>query len=242
MEVCEAYIPHKNKGFYLEPRTKILFMAFITTLMFFVHENILMDLAVVVISLLLLLSNHQQKTALIYGGLFALAIIAKLTQGLYALPTLINMIFVLLVALVIRLFPIFMLGYYIIKSTKTNEFIAAMVKWHIPESFIIPISVVFRFIPTLAEEHSSIKNAMKMRGIKFGTKKFWRNPTIFLEYRVIPLMISVVKIGDELSAAALTRGLGSMKERTSVVATRFCIYDFIIGMISIGLLVGAFIL
>ena len=30
-----------------------------------------------------------------------------------------------------------------------------------------------------------------------------------LEYRLVPLMVSVVKIGDELSAAALTRGAWS---------------------------------
>ncbi len=44
---------------------------------------------------------------------------------------------------------------------------------------------------------------MKMRGIRFGGK----NPFLMLEYRLVPLMVSVVKIGDELSAAALTRGL-----------------------------------
>lgn len=34
MEQYEAYQPPKKKGFYLDPRTKVLFMAFITTLMF----------------------------------------------------------------------------------------------------------------------------------------------------------------------------------------------------------------
>lgn len=33
MEKYAAYQPPKRKGFYLDPRTKILFMAFITTLM-----------------------------------------------------------------------------------------------------------------------------------------------------------------------------------------------------------------
>lgn len=46
MEQYEAYQPPKKKGFYLDPRTKVLFMAFITTLMFFVYENLAMDAAV----------------------------------------------------------------------------------------------------------------------------------------------------------------------------------------------------
>ena len=132
MERYEAYQPPAKKGFYLDPRTKILFMAFVTTLMFFVYENLAMDAVVAVIPLTLLLINRQVRTALVYGGLFALAVVAKLTQGMYVLPSVLNMISVLLVAMVIRLFPIFMLGYYIIESTSTDEFVAAMEKWHIP--------------------------------------------------------------------------------------------------------------
>ena len=223
MERYEAYQPPAKKGFYLDPRTKILFMAFVTTLMFFVYENLAMDAVVAVIPLTLLLINRQVRTALIYGGLFALAVVAKLTQGMYVLPSVLNMISVLLVAMVIRLFPIFMLGYYIIESTSTDEFVAAMEKWHIPES--------------LGEESAAITDAMRMREIQFGTKKFWQNPTALLEYRVIPLMISVVKIGDELSAAALTRGLGGLKHRTSIAAIGFTAYDLIIALLSAGLLV-----
>ena len=87
MEQYEAYQPPKKKGFYLDPRTKVLFMAFITTLMFFVYENLAMDAAVAIIPLTLLLINRQVRTALIYGGLFALAVVAKLTQGMYVLPS-----------------------------------------------------------------------------------------------------------------------------------------------------------
>lgn len=150
-----------------------------------------------------------------------------------------NMISVLLIAMVIRLFPIFMLGYYIIESTKTDEFVAAMEKWRVPEAFVIPISVVFRFIPTLGEESAAITDAMRMRGIQFGTKKFWQAPTAIIEYRIIPLMMSVVKIGDELSAAALTRGLGGLKHRTTIANIGFTFCDAIIALLSAGLLVWA---
>ena len=239
MEKYEAYKPPKRTGFYLDPRTKLLFMAFVTTLMFFVYENLAMDAAVAIIPLTLLLINRQVRTALIYGGLFALALVAKLTQGMIVLPSALNMISVLLIAMVIRLFPIFMLGYYIIESTQTDEFVAAMEKWHVPEAFIIPISVVFRFIPTLSEESAAITDAMRMRGIQFGTKKFWKAPTAILEYRVIPLMMSVVKIGDELSAAALTRGLGGLKHRTTIANIGFTVYDAVIGILSALLLIWA---
>ena len=78
-----------------------------------------------------------------------------------------------------------------------SEFIGAMERMHLTEKIVIPLSVIFRFFPTVSEEYQAIRDAMKMRGIRFGGK----NPFLMVEYRLVPLIVSVVKIGDELSAA-----------------------------------------
>ena len=44
---------------------------------------------------------------------------------------------------------------------------------------------------------------------------------------MIPLMTCAVKIGDELSAAALTRGLGGTVKRTNVCRIGFHVQDVI---------------
>ena len=49
-----------------------------------------------------------------------------------------------------------------------------------------------------------------------------------IKYRLVPLMVSVVKIGDELSAAALTRGLGAPVKRTNICKIGFHVQDIII--------------
>lgn len=49
-----------------------------------------------------------------------------------------------------------------------------------------------------------------------------------LEYRLVPLIISIVKIGDELSAAALTRGLGAPGKRTDICNIGFHVQDIVI--------------
>lgn len=141
----------------------------------------------------------------------------------------------------VRFFPAFMMGYYIIKSTKADEFVTAMERWHITKKVLIPIAVVFRFVPTMQEEAHSITEAMRMREIRFGTQKFWRSPGSLLEYRLIPLLISVVKIGDELSAAALTRGLGRQGMRSSIARVGFTWRDFSILVVSILLILCAVI-
>ena len=109
-------------------------------------------------------------------------------------------------------------------ATKVSEFVLAMQRMHIPEAFIIPFSVMFRFFPTISEEAGSIGNAMRMRGIT--GKNFFKNPQAVLEYRIVPLMMSVVTIGNDLSAAALTRGLGNGKKRTSICKIGFHWKDF----------------
>lgn len=81
MEEYEAYKPNKPKGFYLDPRTKILFMIFITTIMSVGYKDILISLISDIVAIALLLSNKQVKIALIYGGLFALAVMAHSTYS-----------------------------------------------------------------------------------------------------------------------------------------------------------------
>ena len=242
MEENIIYEPPKHRGLYLDPRTKVLVMLVLATLIFFVHKNLILNSILVFIPIFLLISDKRYRPAFIYGGLFVIAIFVKIYGGKFEFPYLISMILGLIVELIFRFFPVFMFGYYIIKSTKPNEFISAMNLWHIPEAFIIPVSVVFRFVPTLAEENKSISNAMRMREIRFGTKKFLKNPSMILEYRLVPLMMSVAKIGEELSAAALSRGLGGLKKRTCIVELRFGIWDagmaILIGVLVIWTIMG----
>ena len=242
MEENIIYQPPKHRGLYLDPRTKVLVMLVLATLIFFVHKNLILNSILVFIPIFLLISDKRYRPAFIYGGLFVIEIFVKIYGGKFEFPYLISMILGLIVELIFRFFPVFMFGYYIIKSTKPNEFISAMNLWHVPEAFIIPVSVVFRFVPTLAEENKSISNAMRMREIRFGTKKFLKNPSMILEYRLVPLIMSVAKIGEELSAAALSRGLGGLKKRTCMVELRFGIWDagmaILIGVLVIWTIMG----
>ena len=40
-----------------------------------------------------------------------------------------------------------------------------------PKEVTIPLTVMFRFFPTVFQESEAISDAMKMRGIKLGGKK-----------------------------------------------------------------------
>jgi energy-coupling factor transport system permease protein len=81
-----------------------------------------------------------------------------------------------------------------------------------------------RFFPTIKEEYSSINDAMRMRGVMFGGG----NVLKMFEFRMIPLLFSCVNIGEELSAAAITRGLGGETKRSSIVELRLGVFDYLL--------------
>lgn len=135
-----------------------------------------------------------------------------------------GMLVLFLCYMVTQFAPTMITVWYCISTTRINEFIAAMNRMHAPQGLSISLAVMMRFFPTLAEEYRSIRDAMKMRGIQFGGGK----ATKMVTYRLIPLLFSSVNIGDELSAAAVTRGLGAPVKRTNVCDIGFHARDVLI--------------
>lgn len=134
--------------------------------------------------------------------------------------------------IVVQFLPALITAWYVVRTTKIGEFMSAMQKMHIPDGISISLAVVMRFFPTIKEEYSSINAAMKMRGISFGGGKVSK----MVEYRMIPLLFSCVNIGDELSAAAITRGLGGDNKRSSVVRLKLGFSDWLLITIFTGAL------
>lgn len=124
--------------------------------------------------------------------------------------------------------PCIMMGYFVISTITVSEFVAALERSHIPQTITIPLSVMFRFFPTVMEEFNAINDAMRMRGIRFGGGHVGR----IVEYRLIPLLICSVKIGEELSAASLTRGLGTPVKRTNICEIGFGFWDYLFFILS----------
>lgn len=138
--------------------------------------------------------------------------------------------------IVVQFMPCLITAWYVIRTTKIDEFMSAMQKMKLPDGITISLAVVMRFFPTIKEEYSSISDAMKMRGISFGGG----NAAKMIEYRMIPLLFSCVNIGDELSAAAITRGLGGKVKRTSVEELRLRFIDWLL-IIAFTTVAGIFV-
>lgn len=221
-----------NCGVPLDPRTKL---ALLITIAVFIlggsHKGILQYCIILLaaIPLLLLLTARKWKSALLYiviwGGSLCLEI-----WGLPRLTGVANFIAVAIVGILLRFTPSVIMGYFVVTTTTVSEFVAAMERLHLPQQVTIPMSVMFRFFPTVAEEWSAIQDAMRIRGIRLGGGKV----SAILEYRIVPMMICSVKIGEELSAAALTRGLGGPIKRTNICRLSLQIQDIVFLLICLG--------
>ena len=155
---------------------------------------------------LLLLTAKRYKTCII--GLLVLGTIYFLECAVFPyIKGVLANILLIIIMVVSRFLPAYMMGAYVINTTTVSEFKATMDKLHMPDVLTIPMCVMFRLFPTIREENDSIRAAMKMREIRFGGGKIGK----MLEYRIVPVITCVAKIGEELSASALTRGLGKQK-------------------------------
>lgn len=217
--LSDIYAPTaKAKQLYLDPRTKIVLCLAVSFIMLDstispVVNALQIALAALPLIFPLMLGKHKMAVYYLCAYVFA-SLVPQLLVPL--LPAIINLLFTGMIALMTQILPGMMMAYFLIVSTSVSEFVTAMDRMHVPKSISVPMSVLFRFFPTIVEEYGHVRDAMRMREV--GNL---RQPMAMLEYRMVPFMTSIVSIGNDLAASALTRGLSAPVRRTNVCPIGF---------------------
>lgn len=209
----------------LDPRTK-LFMVFVVSLIVMMSATTpflwAIRLSITLIPIILMILEKKYSSALKYLLAYASALVltfyflSEQSEGLIA------SLLIGYCGIVVQFMPAIITAWYVVRTTKIGEFMSCMQKMHVPDGIAVSLAVVMRFFPTIKEEYSSINDAMRMRGVMLGGGNVLR----MFEFRMIPLLFSCVNIGEELSAAAITRGLGGEVKRSSVIELKLGIADF----------------
>lgn len=110
----------------------------------------------------------------------------------------------------------------------SGKLISIFHKLMLPRNFVLILTVIIRFVPTIAGEFRTIKEAMKVRGFTGNFFHILSNPLRTLEYAIVPLIFRSIKVGDELSAAAIVRGIENPIKRDSYYSDKLCKLDIII--------------
>ncbi|MGL6198781.1 MAG: energy-coupling factor transporter transmembrane component T [Lachnospiraceae bacterium] len=190
-----------RKGLGFDPRIK-LFLLLLVNLLLLLSHSLLFEIVLFSISIIIVCVDGQRGSA--FHFIIAFLLMLGIDRGLT--PYLSGYVFTLVsfISLALRkVLPCLILGKWILTTTEVSEFVAAMWKVRLPQTAIIPLSVVFRYFPTIREEWGAIRAAMKMRGIHFS-----------LEHIMVPLLMSAINVSEELSAAALCRGLDNPDAHT----------------------------
>lgn len=226
----------EKKALYVDPRTKLFLLLTMNIVLLNTSSGVLLTYLRLITGLLpfvMILTTAKYKLAFGYLAGYA----ASHAIILYVLDYTsgpVMMILGFLASMGTKFVPGGMMGIYFFVSTRVNEFVAAMERMHVPQKVTIPVSVMFRFFPTVKEEAQGISDAMRMR--KLGFSYFLSKPVEILEYRLVPLMISVVNIGEDLSASALTRCLGRDSKRTNISRCGFGAVDYSLFVLGLSLI------
>lgn len=223
----------------IDPRIKLTLLPVVGFISFFISDTILLFVILLFSFLLYIYSG-------IYKKAFSFLVFFLLLLGLeYGMTKISNYNFVFALYMMIfflsRMTLIAMFGTYITRTTKISEMIEALNRIKIPRSISIPFSVLLRFAPTIRYEMKALKENMRIRGVIKSNFFILLHPIKYIEYTLIPLLMRMIKVSDELSASALIRGLDSEEKRVTIVELKFKLMDLIVAVIGLFTIVSVII-
>lgn len=209
-----------------DPRSKLLTVIF-ASLLLISRANPSMELVFMVfITLLLCISGSAKKGLIVFTSYIALYILT--TTFFYEITGVLSAVISFVLVVYKSLLPPIAAGMFATQNTSVGEWVAAMKKWHLPNFLVIPFIVICRFFPTLRHDFKSIRQAMKFRGIYLSVSQVVKHPIQTMEYFLVPILKQVDYTAQELSAAALVRGLGYEGQHTSVISIKLKLQDYLL--------------
>lgn len=184
--------------------------------------------------------QQMGRTALRFAAVYL--VLLGLQELLRLLPVpFVNMVAGMLILLFFRLLPVYMAYSLMLKKTALNELLIALEQLRVPKLLIIPLAVVYRYLPTLRQEIAYIRDSLRLRGLNPSPAALVLQPVTTVETFMIPLLIRSGKLADELAAAALCKGIDAVQPRTSCTGVRFARQDAVC-CLAIALVAAAFVL
>lgn len=126
-----------------------------------------------------------------------------------------------LIALVLKLYPIFNVGRVLI-LTSPLKIMAALRKIHFPNTISIALVTSLRYLGELELRIKEIRQGMKVRGLKLSLL----HPVHSFELYLIPLIYKCLHVSETLTSSIISRGIEYEGEKTSYNPIYFEILDY----------------
>ncbi len=206
----------------IDVRYKFLLLIIISVVSFWAKDIHYGSMVFLIVCILAFLTGRKKRV--IKFGVTYLFLLGFI-WGTGYIPAILKSMFLMFVLCIRMFMPALLYTQTFIETTTVSEMITGMYALRLPRSFVITFAVAMRFFPTAKEELSYIKDAMKMRGIQISLHNLVTRPSILIEGFMTPLLVRAFTIAEELSAAAITRGLDNPDPRTAFVRLHVGVKD-----------------
>jgi energy-coupling factor transport system permease protein len=143
-------------------------------------------------------------------------------------------------AYAIRFLAAIGIGMHVIATTSPTRMSAALRSWRTPRPISVTLAVMLRFFPVVAMETSGVLDGMRLRGLA-GVWGVTRHPVLSIERFTVPMIAASLRAGEDLSASAILRGLGSRRRPTTMTPPHFGAADVLLVVLIAALAIAAFL-
>lgn len=220
----EAWTGAPVSGRKLDPRAQLVILVLINvvTISF---SSLPLEIATAGLICCALLWQGMYRTCLkfclLYSGAFGLLMLS----AMYMSP--ITGVLAFFCIVMRKTLPMFMFAASLIARTSVGELVASLQSARVPQPMIVVLAVTLRFFPTLRQEYRLVMDGLRMRGLGLTPANLLLRPLMVVENVLVPLMVRMASISEEVAAAAVSRGMDSARPRVAYHAPRFKMVDAI---------------
>lgn len=120
-----------------------------------------------------------------------------------------------------------------------DDFALALIKMRIPYEFAFAFSMAVRYVPTIATETETIRDAQMSRGLELESGNVLQRVRNYIPI-LIPIIVSSIRRALQVAESLESRAFGSTAKRTSLYDLRLQKRDYAILFITAIALVFAF--
>ncbi len=207
----------------LDPRTALVVLFVIGSLFVF-YISLYAECAYFALLFLLFFINSNVKSLLYFSLLFLFFAAFEVFLKTYAFNQEIAGLFYICR----RFLLVIMAGKYALNSIVSGSLIASLEKMKMPYSFVIIVFIMFRFFPTLVEDFTNLKKAMRARNIYHGYQDFLIRPFQIIKNVITPLLYMSSRLADDLTVAGLVKGVDSRGRKKRYKEPSLKMFDYLV--------------
>ena len=145
-----------------------------------------------------------------------------------------------IVAFIVQpIIPFMLLGTVIKKQKNISEITMALERMRLPRGIILSIAVMFRYFPSIKDDFFIIIDSMKLKGLYTSKRSAMLHPIRTMEFIIVPMLFKSLKTAEELSCAALVKGIENTGKKTSYFDVRIRSVDLIFSFAALAILAAS---